>query len=408
MRKASVRIRVLSVTIAALAVVGVTAVPAWAVDYPSWDDVQNAKNNEQAKAQEITRIEGLIAASQAKVAETQAIAAQRGAEYQKAQEAFDAADYTATTIQAQADASKAAADAATARAGLLAAQLYRSGGNAQMAAGLLLGDDGDADQLLAKLGQAGKLAEINDGVYSAALAAKNSAQALSDQAQVARDEREKLRVDAESKMAAATAANQQAEDELASQEQLNVVLEQQLAALKDATAATTAQYQEGVAERQRQAAAAAAAASASSGDSGQLSDQGWALPARGRITDNYGPRPGQPAGANEFHRGTDIGASCSSNIYAATGGTVTYASAYGTYGNFVLIDHGDGISTGYAHIRSGGTFVSVGDHVDAGENIASVGSTGASTGCHLHFEVRIDGSAINAVPFMAARGVFIG
>jgi len=407
-RKASVRIRVLSVTIAALAVVGVTAVPAWAVDYPSWDDVQNAKNNEQAKAQEITRIEGLIAASQAKVAETQAIAAQRGAEYQKAQEAFDAADYTATTIQAQADASKAAADAATARAGLLAAQLYRSGGNAQMAAGLLLGDDGDADQLLAKLGQAGKLAEINDGVYSAALAAKNSAQALSDQAQVARDEREKLRVDAESKMAAATAANQQAEDELASQEQLNVVLEQQLAALKDATAATTAQYQEGVAERQRQAAAAAAAASASSGDSGQLSDQGWALPARGRITDNYGPRPGQPAGANEFHRGTDIGASCSSNIYAATGGTVTYASAYGTYGNFVLIDHGDGISTGYAHIRSGGTFVSVGDHVDAGENIASVGSTGASTGCHLHFEVRIDGSAINAVPFMAARGVFIG
>jgi len=407
-RKASVRIRVLSVTIAALAVVGVTAVPAWAVDYPSWDDVQNAKNNEQAKAQEITRIEGLIAASQAKVAETQAIAAQRGAEYQKAQEAFDAADYTATTIQAQADASKAAADAATARAGLLAAQLYRSGGNAQMAAGLLLGDDGDADQLLAKLGQAGKLAEINDGVYSAALAAKNSAQALSDQAQVARDEREKLRVDAEAKMAAATAANQQAEDELASQEQLNVVLEQQLAALKDATAATTAQYQEGVAERQRQAAAAAAAASASSGDSGQLSDQGWALPARGRITDNYGPRPGQPAGANEFHRGTDIGASCSSNIYAATGGTVTYASAYGTYGNFVLIDHGDGISTGYAHIRSGGTFVSVGDHVDAGENIASVGSTGASTGCHLHFEVRIDGSAINAVPFMAARGVFIG
>lgn len=415
---AHVRRRLLAALLAILAIVSLTSSPAWAVDYPSWDDVQNAKKNEKAKTAEISRIEGLIADSERKVAETQALAEQRGAEYQVAQDAFDAADFKARTIQDQADESKAAAKEANARAGLLAAQLYRSGGGAELSANLFLEGGGGADELLARLGSASKLAQINDGVYSAALAAKNTAQSLSDQAGVARKEREKLRVEAEKKMAEAVAATQAAEAQLAEQQDKNAVLEQQLAALKDVTATTTEQYEAGVEERRRQAAAAVAAAAAAaaeaaggsstSGDSGELSSQGWTVPAYGYITDNYGYRPGQPAGANSFHRGTDLGSGCGSSIYAATGGTVIYAGWNGTYGNFVLIDHGDGISTGYAHIRPGGIFVSVGDHVDAGENIASVGTTGASTGCHLHFEVRTGGSAIDAVPFMRARGAALG
>ncbi|MET0589950.1 MAG: M23 family metallopeptidase, partial [Naasia sp.] len=273
-----------------------------------------------------------------------------------------------------------------------------------------------------KLGRASKLAEINSGVYSSAVEARNAAQSLSDQAQVALEAREKLRVVAEQKLAEAAAASEAAQNQLAEQEAANIVLNQQLAALKDTTASTVQQYQAGV-EAERQAAIARAqaeaAARANSGggggggggsgaDSGQLSDQGWTKPAGGRITDNFGPRPSQPAGANAYHRGTDLGTGCSAPIYAATGGTVRYAGPNGTYGNWILIDHGDGVSTGYAHIRAGGIFVSVGQSVSAGQNIASSGSTGSSTACHLHFEVRIDGSAINAVPFMRDRGAPLG
>jgi len=144
-------------------------------------------------------------------------------------------------------------------------------------------------------------------------------------------------------------------------------------------------------------------------DLGQLSEQGWANPVTGTISDVFGPRPMKPvAGVNEFHRGTDIAAQCGTGIYAATAGTVVTAGPNGTYGNWVLVDHGSGVSTGYAHIQSGGILVEPGQEVAAGELIAVVGSTGASTGCHLHYEVRIDGTAVDAIPFMAARGVTLG
>ena len=141
-------------------------------------------------------------------------------------------------------------------------------------------------------------------------------------------------------------------------------------------------------------------------DSGQLSAQGWSAPVSGRITDGYGPRPNKPlAGVNEFHRGTDVAASCGTSVYAATSGVVIETSGNGGYGNWVLIEHGDGVSTGYAHLRDGSTVVAPGDSVAAGQLIGQVGSTGASTGCHLHFEVRLGGVAVDALPFLAARGV---
>ncbi|WP_243648556.1 M23 family metallopeptidase [Agromyces fucosus] len=95
-------------------------------------------------------------------------------------------------------------------------------------------------------------------------------------------------------------------------------------------------------------------------------------------------------------------------MYAANSGVVTFSGYSGTYGNFIKIDHGGGISTGYAHIRDGGRFVGVGEWVEAGQNIASSGTTGASDGCHLHFEVYSGGSRIDPQPFMADRGIYFG
>jgi murein DD-endopeptidase MepM/ murein hydrolase activator NlpD len=144
-------------------------------------------------------------------------------------------------------------------------------------------------------------------------------------------------------------------------------------------------------------------------DTGQLSAQGWVLPAVGAITDRFGPRPDKPLpDVGDYHYGTDIGASCDAGVYAATSGTVVSAGTLGTYGNWILIDHGNGVQTGYAHLATGETLVSVGDTVIGGQVIAGVGSTGASTGCHLHFEVRIDGSRVDPQPFLAKRGVVLG
>jgi murein DD-endopeptidase MepM/ murein hydrolase activator NlpD len=152
--------------------------------------------------------------------------------------------------------------------------------------------------------------------------------------------------------------------------------------------------------------------SASSGswaslDQNQLSDQGWALPVRGTISSSFGSRPNKPvSGVSGYHNATDIAASCGKTIFAATTGKVVTAGYHGSYGNWILIDHGDGIQTGYAH--SSKLLVNEGDMVAAGEAIALVGTTGSSTGCHLHFETRINDTPVDAEPFMQARGVTLG
>ncbi|TFD59071.1 M23 family metallopeptidase [Cryobacterium suzukii] len=140
---------------------------------------------------------------------------------------------------------------------------------------------------------------------------------------------------------------------------------------------------------------------------GQLSDQGWALPVLGRISSPFGSRPNKPVdGVGDFHNGTDIAAPCGQPVFAATGGKVVTSGAQGSYGNWVLIDHGDGIETGYAHNSQ--LLVDSGQLVVAGEIIALVGSTGASSGCHVHFETRVDGEGTNAESFMSSRGVTLG
>ena len=408
---------------------------AQALDYPSWQDLQNAKSNTAAAAAQVTKIQELLVGLQTQVDQTQAEAEARGAALEEAQQKFDDASRRASDLQAQADSSKAAADAATRQAGQLAAQLYRTGGT-DLSVNLFLdgqGDSGKADALLSKLGNMSKLVERSTSVYDEAQAAKNSAQALGDQAKIAKTERESLRVAAQAALEAAQKAADVAAGALAESQAKSRELDQQLAFMRDTEATTSAAYEAGVVERARIAAeaaraaaaaraaeaarAAAAAAAATSGGSssgaaaGSASSSGWGRPASGRVTGGYGPRTpycGNGACSGTFHYGTDLGTGCSAPIYAAHSGRVTWAGPLGTYGNFVKIDHGGGVSTGYAHIRDGGIFVSVGQNVSQGQNIASSGRTGASTACHLHFEVWTNGNRINAVPFMADRGASLG
>jgi len=133
----------------------------------------------------------------------------------------------------------------------------------------------------------------------------------------------------------------------------------------------------------------------SGGGSGEFHGvMAWPVPSSHRVTSPYGPRI-CPFHGRELHPGIDIGAPSGSPIVAAASGTVIYAGARGSYGNVVMIDHGNGVVTLYAHQRSGGIRVRNGQRVAKGQRIGTVGSTGNSTGPHLHFEVRVNGAAKN-------------
>jgi len=122
------------------------------------------------------------------------------------------------------------------------------------------------------------------------------------------------------------------------------------------------------------------------------------FPSNGPITSVFGWRMHPVLGSNRFHSGMDFGAEYGSPIRAADRGTVIFAGWYGGYGNAVIIDHGNGIITLYGH--SSQLYVVEGQVVKRGQAIAAVGSTGLSTGPHLHFEVRYNGEPIDPVPYL--------
>lgn len=118
------------------------------------------------------------------------------------------------------------------------------------------------------------------------------------------------------------------------------------------------------------------------------------------ITSRFGNRPDPFFGRLALHAGIDFRAPTGTRILATAPGTVVTAGRAGSYGNMVEIDHGNGLSTRYAHLSS--ILVNVGDTIDAGEGIGRSGSTGRSTGPHLHYEVRLHGEAVDPMRFLTA------
>ncbi len=117
-------------------------------------------------------------------------------------------------------------------------------------------------------------------------------------------------------------------------------------------------------------------------------------PLSGIITSRYGKRssPGGGVGSTN-HKGLDIAAKQGTTIKAAASGKVIFSGNKGSLGNLVIIDHGNGVQTYYGHCNK--LNVSAGDSVSAGDNIATVGKTGAATGYHLHFEIHLNGKIVN-------------
>ncbi|HLP22669.1 MAG TPA: M23 family metallopeptidase, partial [Microbacteriaceae bacterium] len=371
-------------------------------------DVQNAKANTAAAAAAVAQVQALIDNLKGEVAAAQDVAAQKQGEYDAAKRKLDEATATAQAIQAQADASKQEAATAARNAGQIVSQMFKTSGSDMTVSIFLESDPSQVDQLLSKLGNLNRVASRANDVYTKAVIASKNAEALSKQAAKAQEERGKLEATANQALAAAQAAQSAAEQALATQEEKGIELAQQLAFLQSTENETAAAYQRGVEEARRLAEEARQGGAL---PAGWLSGQGWANPAYGRLSDGYGPREvicSSGGCSGSFHYGQDIATGCDASIRTASDGRVVAAGYSGTYGNRIKIDHGGGIYSLYAHLRYGGIEVNVGDYVSAGQEIGRSGTTGASTGCHLHFEIWNGDSRINPYSFMADRGVPLG
>jgi murein DD-endopeptidase MepM/ murein hydrolase activator NlpD len=180
------------------------------------------------------------------------------------------------------------------------------------------------------------------------------------------------------RQAALAAARDSKQGLLADVKQQRHADEEDLDAMQAASAAIAAQL-------------AGSGGSSGGGGGGAPSSSGFIWPVSGPVTSGFGWRWGR------MHEGIDIGAACGTPIRAAASGTIVYAGWMDGYGNIVVIDHGGGMGTAYAHqsaIYIGGGSVS------QGQTIGAVGSTGHSTGCHLHFEVRVNGTPVNPLSYL--------
>ena len=122
------------------------------------------------------------------------------------------------------------------------------------------------------------------------------------------------------------------------------------------------------------------------------------------MTSSFGMRRHPIRGSHRFHDGIDIAAPWGASVLSAGAGVVKYAAYKGGYGKTIVIDHGYGLMTYYSHNSK--LLVKVGDKVERGADIAKVGNTGHSTGSHLHYEVHVDGIAVDPLNFLPPQADF--
>ncbi|THG30220.1 NlpC/P60 family protein [Naasia lichenicola] len=334
------QIAVSAIAIGALAAgLGVTAAQA-APNYPSWDDIEDAKQDEASKQQEIAGLEGLLDGLEATAAEAgkqQQIAAEK---YATAKAALDAAVSTEATLSTQASDATEKAKVSRMRAGLLAAHLARTAGPSL---GLNVAFTSDeADNLLYQLGTIGKLSEQSQEIYDTAVADEKAASSLGEQAAVAATERTRLADEAQTALSDAESTAESARAALAEQQSKQTELLAQLASLKDTTAELESEYQAGQAAQRAAAAAKAAAAAAAAkaasapAPTGGSSSGGSSSGSSGGSTSGGSPSGGSSSGGSSSGGSSSGGSSGGSGSVGAPS-----SSAVGTAISFARAQIGE-------------------------------------------------------------------
>ena len=146
--------------------------------------------------------------------------------------------------------------------------------------------------------------------------------------------------------------------------------------------------------------------SASPAVPGLVNAEGWAAPAAGPVTSRFGWRIHPVYGDRRLHAGVDLGAGgCGGPIWAVADGWVTFAGPKPGYGNLIEVEHAAGVRTRYGHMYAADILVGAGQDVSAGAQISRAGNAGVSRACHLHFEVLINGEAIDPIPYLHEAGI---
>ena len=296
----------------------------------------------------------------------------------------------------------------TAQTELLRSRIRAMEENSSYSYASFIFDSSSVTELLSRIGDVNDIMHYDKALEEEYMAAREDVESIKKSYEEARHEQELLQKELDTKQAELDAQVEAAYTMIADIETLSDDAQAEYDAIAEEEAKAEETLQEAIRKRAAEEAAKNTANNANSGgnsggsggNSGgggssgggsatSLSNLQWPVPSCTLITSRFGYRVAPTTGASTYHGGLDIGAGMGASIVAAGAGDVIYAGANGGYGNCVMIDHGNGVVTVYAHMSSIG--VSYGQYVTAGQYVGAVGSTGVSTGPHCHFEIRING-----------------
>jgi murein DD-endopeptidase MepM/ murein hydrolase activator NlpD len=344
---------------------------------------------EQSARDELVQAQAQRAKFDASLADVSAQLTAANARLAAAQADVDRLDFAGFVLTAKADATKLKLDAAKDDVRRSAVLLYQHGDGAAMI-GLLDSTDGSGQLVEGKQYLQRASAKRQHDVHRVTRLQAELADQRTELAQQkeSADAARAAANDEKSKLDALAASQAQARDAAAAAEQNETVKLDAARAQHDEAAAELQAESDRIAQQLR-----------GTGDGPALGDGTFIRPVGGPITSPFGYRTDPVTGGTAFHSGLDLGSPCGTPIKAAGTGVVVSAGFNpGGYGNMTLINHGAGLSTLYGHQSS--IIVSEGQSVTQGQVIGYVGSTGKSTGCHLHFEVRVNGNPVDPLGYL--------
>lgn len=411
-----------SVFCALLAAVALAAsLPAYAVSQAEIDDLQKKLDALEQQAQEQQDVINDLTSQKARFI-TRKLALDNKIEINRQMieligEQIEIYDEIIAEKQAELD---KALEKETAQTELLRSRIRAMEENSTYSYASFIFDSSSVTELLSRIGDVNDIMHYDKTLEEEYMAAREDVESIKKSYEEARHEQELLQKELDTKQAELDAQVEAAYTMIADIETLSDDAQAEYDAIAEEEAKAEETLQEAIRKRAAEQAKynqnnnsnnggggnsggsggnSGGGGSSGGGSATSLSNLQWPVPSCTLITSRFGYRVAPTTGASTYHGGLDIGAGMGASIVAAGAGDVIYAGANGGYGNCVMIDHGNGVVTVYAHMSSIG--VSYGQYVTAGQYVGAVGSTGVSTGPHCHFEIRINGAQTDPAAYFS-------
>lgn len=396
------------------------ALPAYAVSQAEIDDLQKKLDALEQQAQEQQDVINDLTSQKARFI-TRKLALDNKIEINRQMieligEQIEIYDEIIAEKQAELD---KALEKETAQTELLRSRIRAMEENSTYSYASFIFDSSSVTELLSRIGDVNDIMHYDKTLEEEYMAAREDVESIKKSYEEARHEQELLQKELDTKQAELDAQVEAAYTMIADIETLSDDAQAEYDAIAEEEAKAEETLQEAIRKRAAEQAkynqnnnsnnggggnSGGSGGNSGGGSSGggsatSLSNLQWPVPSCTLITSRFGYRVAPTTGASTYHGGLDIGAGMGASIVAAGAGDVIYAGANGGYGNCVMIDHGNGVVTVYAHMSSIG--VSYGQYVTAGQYVGAVGSTGVSTGPHCHFEIRINGAQTDPAAYFS-------